>query len=86
VLRATEDTWVRVRQNDGSVLVSRILKAGETWPVPAEPDLILDTGNTHGLEVDVDGVPTRLGGAVVIHNVPIDANLLVSGTAARLGH
>lgn len=88
MLRATEDTWVRVRQNRGAVLLTRTLKAGETWPVPAEPDLMLDTGNAHGLVLEVDGVPTRFTGAngVVIHDVPIDADLLRSGMAARQGH
>lgn len=87
VLRATEDTWVRVRRNGGPVLLTGTLKAGETWPVPAQPDLLLDTGNAHGLELEVDGVPTRLRAkGDVIHNVPINAELLVSGAAVRLGH
>jgi hypothetical protein len=36
----------------------------------------------------VDGVPTRLAGAngLVIHNVPINADLLVSGMAVRQAH
>ena len=46
---------------------------------------MLDTGNAHGLDLDVDGVPTRLTGAVVLHNVPIKADLLVAGSAARRG-
>jgi len=88
VLRATADAWVRVRQNGGEVLLTRTLKAGDTWPVPAEPDLLLDVGNVDGLKVEVDGVPTRLtapkGG--VIHDLPLDADLLVSGAAMRLAH
>jgi hypothetical protein len=87
MLRATADAWVQVRQKGGRVLLSRTLKAGDTWPVPAEPDLILDAGNVEGLDLEVDGVPTRFTGSTggVIHNVALDANLLRSG-AVRPAH
>jgi uncharacterized coiled-coil protein SlyX len=88
VLRANANTWVRVRQKDGRVLLSRTMKPGEMWPVPAEQDLTLDAGNVEGLDLDVDGVPTRLTGAAggVVHNVPLDAALLRSGAAGRAAH
>ncbi len=86
MLRATADTWVQVRQKGGDVLLRRIMKAGATWPVPAEPDLILDTGNAEGLDLEVDGVPTRLTGAKggVVRNLSLDADLLGSGAVVRL--
>ena len=64
------------------------MQQGETWPVPAEPHLMLDTGNATALILEMDGVPTRLTGAkgIVIHNVPLDANLLGLGMVVRLGH
>jgi cytoskeleton protein RodZ len=88
VLRATGDTWVQVRQTGGPALLSRLMKQGETWPVPDEPNLLLDTGNANALIIEVDGVPTRLTGAkgIVIHNVPLDADMLGSGMTVRLGH
>jgi hypothetical protein len=87
VLRATADTWVQVRQNGGPLLLSRTMNAGETWPVPAEPGLLLDTGNAKGLVLEVEGVATRLTGAkgIVIHNVLLDTDLLGSGAVVRLG-
>jgi hypothetical protein len=87
-LRATANAWVQVRQKDGHVLLSRTLKAGETWAVPAEPDLILDTGNADGLELVVNGAATRLTGAKggVIHNVLLDADLARQGVAAQGVH
>jgi cytoskeleton protein RodZ len=86
VLRAVGNTWVRVRQNGGRVLITRSMKAGDTWPVPSEPNLILDTGNADSLDLDVDGVATRLTGAKggVIHDVPLNGNLLGSGAAVRV--
>ncbi|HEY3848035.1 MAG TPA: DUF4115 domain-containing protein [Acetobacteraceae bacterium] len=88
VLRAISNAWVQVRQKDGQVLLSRTLKPGESWPVPAEPDLILDSGNVEGLVLEVDGVPARLTGAAggVIHNVPLDGDVLRSGAAVRAVH
>ena len=88
VLRATADTWVQVRQKGGRVLLTRNMQAGESWPVPAEPDLLLNTGNADGLDLDVDGIPSRLTGAKggVVRNVPLDADLLRSGVAVRLTH
>jgi hypothetical protein len=85
VLRATANAWVEVRQKDGHVLLNRTLKAGETWEVPAEQDLVLDTGNAEGLDVMVDGVPTKLTGAKgrVIHNMLLDADLARLPVAAQ---
>jgi Domain of unknown function (DUF4115) len=87
VLRAISNTWVQVRHKDGQVLLSRTLKAGETWPIPSEPDLILDAGNVEGLDLEVNGMPTRLTGATggVIHNVLLDADLLRTGVV-RAAH
>jgi cytoskeleton protein RodZ len=87
VLRATADAWVQVRQKGGRVLLRRTMKEGETWPIPAEPDLILDSGNAGSLELEVDGVPTRLPGAkgTVIHNIPLDADL-PGAEAVRSAH
>jgi hypothetical protein len=88
VLRATAETWVRVRQNGGRTLLTKTMNAGETWPVPSETDLLLDTGNANALVLEVDGVPTRLTGAkgIVIHNVPLDGDLPGTGTVVPLGH
>ncbi|MDR3533645.1 MAG: DUF4115 domain-containing protein [Rhodopila sp.] len=63
VLRATADAWVQVKDRTGSLLLNRILKAGDTWPVPARQDLLLTTGNAGGTDVLVDGAPTPSLGA-----------------------
>jgi len=77
VLRATADSWVEVRQKDGRVLLRRIMKAGETWPVPADPDLLLNSGNAGALVLEVNGEPIRLPGLKpgVVHDVPLDRDL-----------
>jgi cytoskeleton protein RodZ len=62
VLRARagdpEGAWVQVRDpRSGRVLVNRVLRGGEVWPVPLRDGLILDTGRAQGLEILVDGLP-----------------------------
>ncbi|RDD60987.1 RodZ domain-containing protein [Ferruginivarius sediminum] len=54
-VRATEDSWVQVRGPDDSLLLTRVLHAGDVYHVPDRPGLMLHTGNAGGLEVMVDG-------------------------------
>lgn len=55
-LVAQADCWIQVRAADGSVLIERILRAGETWQAPgAGEGLSLRAGNAGGLMVRIDG-------------------------------
>jgi cytoskeleton protein RodZ len=56
VLRAKSDSWVEVRDpQSNSLLVARLLRAGDVYNVPDKPGLRLVTGNAGGLVVLVDG-------------------------------
>jgi cytoskeleton protein RodZ len=81
VLRARADAWMQVRDRAGQVLLNRILRAGESWPVPAGADLVLTTGNAGGTELVVDGaVAPSLGNTgVVRRDVPLEASLIKDG-------
>jgi cytoskeleton protein RodZ len=74
VLRMKGDSWIQVREKNGPVLLNRVMRAGETWPVPKGQGLLLTTGNAGGTEVLLDGAPTAsLGGAgAVRRDVPLD--------------
>ena len=75
LLRFTAASWVQVRQKQGPVLVSRVMRPGETWPVPPDGPLLLTTGNAGGTEIVVDGVaqpPLGPPGAVK-RDIPIGA-------------
>ena len=79
---------MQVRTQSGSVVFSRILHAGETWPVPDKSGLLLTTGNAGGTELIHDGVTSQpLGGlGMVRRDVPLDPSrigMLVQGAAAR---
>jgi cytoskeleton protein RodZ len=81
VISATTDSWVQVKGPTGTILFSRVLKAGETWPVPDEPGLTLTTGNAGGTILVHNGVPgSPLGTAgSVMRKVPLTP---VAGTDA----
>jgi len=79
VLRADEDCWIEIRDATG-VVVSRLLRKGEAYPVPGRSGLTLTAGNAGALSVYLDGKPTApLGHAgMVRHDVPLDADHLGS--------
>jgi cytoskeleton protein RodZ len=81
VLRFTGDTWVQVRERGGDALVTKVMRAGETYPVPDRSNLILNTGNAGRIAILVDGteVPSIGGPGSVRKEVPLDPDLLRSG-------
>lgn len=83
VLRANQDAWVQVRDRQGSLLLTRVLRAGDSYRVPNRGDLTLLTGNAGGLEIVVDGRPLAPLGPVgaVRRNIPLDPQALAPGTA-----
>jgi len=84
VLRAITSSWIQVRDDAANqMLVTRLLRAGESYEVPDRPGLKLLTGNAGALEVVVDGqVAPSIGDVgVVRRGVVLDAERLLSGTA-----
>ena len=86
VLRATADAWMQVRERNGAVLLNRVLKPGETWAVPAKPNLLLTTGNAAGTEVVFDGATiVSLGGTgAVRRDLILDSDQIKDGKLAQL--
>ena len=84
VLRVSADAWVQVRERGGPVLLSRLMRDGESWPVPPGPTFLLTTGNAGGVELLVDGVAAPLlgGAGAVRRDVPLDADALKLGRSA----
>jgi len=83
VLSATADAWMEVRDKSGQVLLNRVLHPGESWPVPAQPNLLLTLGNAGGTDILVDGVavPSLGVSGAVRHDIPLDPDLLKAGRA-----
>ncbi|UUX52208.1 DUF4115 domain-containing protein [Nisaea acidiphila] len=78
VISATDDSWVQVRGSDATPLLTRILRKGEQYEVPARSGLRLFTGNAGALKISVDGTEAPSLGPFgkIARNVPLDASLL----------
>jgi len=81
LLRFTGDTWVQVKERGGQTLVSKVMKAGETFAVPGRDNLVLTTGNAGRVDILVDGtlVPPLGGAGAVRKDVSLDPDQLKSG-------
>jgi cytoskeleton protein RodZ len=84
LLRANADAWMQVKDRSGTILFNRVLKAGETWPVPQKPNLLLTTGNAGGTEIVLDGASMASLGpsGSVRRDVPLDVDALKDGKFA----
>jgi cytoskeleton protein RodZ len=80
VIRATADSWIQVRDAGGTVLFTRILKAGDSYQVPDQPGITMDTGNAGGLSLSLDGKPLPpLGGnGEVRRHIALDPEALAA--------
>ena len=80
VLRAAADTWVQVQGDGNDLLLSRILKAGDTYLVPNGAQARLTTGNAGGLQILLDGelMPSLGDSGAVRRNVPISVEALLT--------
>ena len=84
LLRAIADSWVQIRDGVADKLViTRLLKMGDSYQVPDQPGLVLVTGNAGALEIVVDGAAVGPIGPMgaVRRNVALDADKLRDGTA-----
>jgi cytoskeleton protein RodZ len=83
VLKATDAAWVQIQGSGNEMLFTKILRAGETYVVPARADATLVTGNAGALEIFVDGKSIGPLGAAgqVRRNVPLDPDKLLGGAA-----
>jgi cytoskeleton protein RodZ len=88
VLRFTGDTWIQVKERGGDALLTKVMRTGETYPVPDRGNLILNTGNAGRIDILVDGteVPSIGGPGSVRKEVPLDPDLLRSGLVPVAGH
>ena len=82
-VRAVVDSWVEIQASDGELLLTRVLRVGDLYHVPARPGLTLVTGNAGGLAFSVDGakVPDIGPMGTVRRNVSLDPDALKNGTA-----
>jgi Uncharacterized protein conserved in bacteria len=77
----SDDCWVQVRELDGQLLLSRLLRRGDSYRVPNRAGLTLMVGNAGALEITVDGRKTPpLGNAgQVRRDIRLDPDKLLPG-------
>jgi cytoskeleton protein RodZ len=82
-IHAKLESWVQIVDKDGKPILSRVLRAGETYSVPDQAGLVMSTGNAGGIEMLLDGKPLQNLGAVglVRRNISLDPDKLASGAA-----
>ena len=59
MISAVETSWVRIRESDGNVLLTRMLTAGDTYRVPNRDGLKLEVGNAGALTYSIDGAEAK---------------------------
>jgi cytoskeleton protein RodZ len=77
-IRATQDSWIQVRDGTGDLLMTRVLRPGDVYRVPDKAGLKMQTGNAGGLQVSVDGGQSTAMGTPgqVLRGVPLDPERL----------
>ena len=81
VITAKADSWVQVQGPQNELLLTRILRAGDSYRVPDREGLVMVTGNAGALQISVDGVVVQSVGpiGVVRRDVVLDAEQLKAG-------
>lgn len=85
VIHAGADTWMQVRDKRGPVLLNRVVRAGETWPVPPGPRFLLTTANAGRTELLVDGAvgPSLGADGRTRRDIPLDPEALRRSSPVR---
>lgn len=55
VLKLRQDSWVEVKRQNGSVILSRLMKAGSTETIDMKDPVLLVVGNVSGVEANLRG-------------------------------
>lgn len=81
VITALANSWVQIQGPDNELLLTRILRPGDSYHVPDRPGLVMVTGNAGGLEIRVDDalVPALGPVGVVRRNIALAPDSLIAG-------
>jgi cytoskeleton protein RodZ len=84
-ISANETSWVRIREDDGNILLTRMLSAGDVYRVPNRPGLKLEVGNAGALSVSVDATKNiPVGGyGQVISNYSLNPDDVLASVAEK---
>lgn len=77
-IRATASSWVEIVRGDGTAVLKKLMKAGETYIVDDSSALYLSTGNAGGIELVTDGNNITIIGKIgeIVRDLPLAKNRL----------
>ena len=77
-IRATASSWVEIVRDDGTAVLKKLLKTGETYVIDDGRALYLSTGNAGGIELVADGNNIISIGAIgeIVRDLPLEKNRL----------
>ena len=77
-LKFKADSYIQVREKGGPVLLNRVMRAGDAWPVPKQANLVMTTGNAGGTDIVIDGITAASLGAsgAVRRDIPLDPDAI----------
>lgn len=80
VINAKADSWVQIQGPGNELVMTQILRPGESYSVPDRQGLVMTTGNAGGIDLVVDGQTLRTLGpiGVVKRNIALDPEKLRS--------
>jgi cytoskeleton protein RodZ len=78
VLRARAESWVQIQGANNELLLTRMLRPGDSYHAPDRTDLVLMTGNAGAIEIMVDGEALGTLGPMgqVRRNIKLNADQL----------
>lgn len=87
LIRSKSAAWVEITEPGGNVLLTRLLRPGDTFKVPDRPGITLVTGNAGGLEFVVDGKVAPPIGEIgdVRRDIVLEPDALLKGTGQQNG-
>ncbi|MHA1597943.1 MAG: RodZ domain-containing protein [Alphaproteobacteria bacterium] len=86
LVKARQNSWIQVRDDiSQQLVVTKVLRAGDSYRVPNQPGLKLLTGNAGALDIFVDGqeVPAIGESGTIRRGVALDPDRLVQGEAVE---
>jgi cytoskeleton protein RodZ len=78
IIRAVASSWVEIIRNDGGAVMTKLMRAGDSYVVDADSSVYLSTGNAGGLVVIVGNDKPRSVGKIgeIVRDLPLTAETL----------
>jgi transcriptional regulator with XRE-family HTH domain len=83
VLLAKENTWVKIMDSNNTLLAVRQLRAGDTYFVPSQKGIIINSGNPAAIEVMRDGQLSTLDAISAPAATSTTSNLILNALNAH---